>query len=521
GAMDPFEPLLHPAIAAAGFLPKQQPYDFRATTIQATFNPAQLLEAIELDPDGPDGPLRAAPGNWWRARLAVLDVQVQRQRVDDAGRPVGEPLLTAPAPGRVSLRDAVASVSDSGGLDALVQQALDKSKGILQPAFYNIIAGGPWRLPSEAMELAADRKKVQQLLRRLQSVEQELASLVQAAAQPGGGIGGGGGGGAQRPSRESNAKQREQERQKQAEEAKRKRIEALRAQRNDIVAQLKELGYDEEGQPLASQTLAALQAPPPDIVDPTEFTFWAFDVFLEPGARYRYRVRLTLANPLYGREKALAESARSFAASPVVHTQWSPWTEPVDVDRDAYLFVTRAASAGTIGGEASATVELYRFFYGGWRQVSRRVAAGDAVSAVVDLQEVAAGELPRFDVALVSDGVPEVRARTPITAPLTFDLQGAFVLQVAPAPTTGRASEQALEVVLRTPGTTDVEAHDPRAASRSALRRRLQEAAEQARAAVVLEPGSTPTERSRRDAATESKPDGAAPSSGGSGGLGG
>lgn len=488
GAMDPFEPALHADIAAAKVLPSQQPYDFRAVTIQAAFDAGALLDATRADPDGPEGPLERAPENWWRSRLAVVDIEVQRQRVDAADSPLDEPVLVPPPPGRPTLRDRISPGMAPEALDAVVARARQSAKPLLNPSFYSLIAGGPWRLPAVANEFDAKQSRVQQLVQQRRAIIDQIQELQRASWQPVGGGGGNRGGGQQRPSA-SDERDRAREREAAAAQARKQRLEQLQSQLAEVESRLADLGFSPEGAPLADPTAVALAAPAPTLTDPAPFAFWTFDPFARPGQRYTYRVRLLLANPLYGRDASLADEAKPFAQSPTIPTAWSEWTAPVSVDRESYLFITRA-NEGALGDEASATAELFRYFYGGWRRMTKRVSAGDRLEASAPVASLGASALPVFDVRLDDSGAPTVVGQSPLQSTLLFDQGGAFVSAIVPSPDVVRGRERDFDVIIRVAGQPQLALRSPKEEGADPLRRRLLEGADAAASMAIRVPGA-------------------------------
>jgi|GEM_PF-4900171 len=515
GAMDPFEPALHADLASAHVIPSEQPFDFRAVTVQASFDAARLLEAIHADPDGDAGPLGAAPENWWRSRLAAVDVEVERQRVNAKGEPIEQPMRVPPAPGRLSWREQLVAQMPAGDLDRLVREAQQTAKQVLQPRFYGMIAGGVWRLPAVETELASKLDEARRLTRKRESVLEQIGQLQKSAFQPLGGGGGGKKGG--NPNNKNSAEKRKKEEQARAAENRAKRIDELQTQLSQVEQKLLDLGFDVDGKPMGDQTVAALTGPAPELSEPTSFAFWAFDPFVEPGARYRYRIRLAFANPLYGRDSTIAASSHDFAISPTISSQWSVWTDAVDIDRNSYLFVTRA-SAGNLGQEATATAELFQFFYGGWRQISRRVSQGDALQVSTPLAKLSDDPFPRFDIELGDDGVPHVASTANLAGPLAFDVNGAFVEAITLAPGSAGGRNGVFNVILRTTASPNVEVRRPQAEGALPVHRRLAQAAEATRSARIGIAGATVDKKSlrrpKRDKGASKRTSNRAPSSG-------
>ncbi|MEZ6144365.1 MAG: hypothetical protein R3B91_02810 [Planctomycetaceae bacterium] len=81
------------------------------------------------------------------------------------------------------------------------------------------------------------------------------------------------------------------------------------------------------------------------------FRYLDFDV--EPGATYKYRVRLEVANPNYGRKSSEAAGIAEVVEGQTRKTEWSNITDLVHVPRDAEYFVTKVDQPR--GGTSLAT----------------------------------------------------------------------------------------------------------------------------------------------------------------------
>ncbi len=75
--------------------------------------------------------------------------------------------------------------------------------------------------------------------------------------------------------------------------------------------------------------------------------FRYFDFNVEPGKTYRYRVRLVLTNPNFGRHIAEAGGVPHVIEGETRTTPWSPITEPVTIEEDIKYFVTNVSEQAT------------------------------------------------------------------------------------------------------------------------------------------------------------------------------
>ncbi|MFG0305265.1 MAG: hypothetical protein ACF8Q5_03520 [Phycisphaerales bacterium JB040] len=118
---------------------------------------------------------------------------------------------------------------------------------------------------------------------------------------------------------------------------------------------------------------------------------WTHDIGVRPGSTYRYRVRVGVNNPLYGRGAELDpenDEHQSLARQPLAYTPWTDWSEPVVVGAREYFFVTNARLGGQLGvSNPSATGELYTMHYGYYRRASVTLNPGDPVSTSTRVPE--------------------------------------------------------------------------------------------------------------------------------------
>src|SRR6185295_15883161 len=129
------------------------------------------------------------------------------------------------------------------------------------------------------------------------------------------------------------------------------------AERIKIEGQLAELG----------EKVASSAAPvaAPNLLDNPEVKVWAHDVTVEPGATYKYRVRIAVNNPFYGRN--VKATQQKLTEPSLLWSDWSAPTANVDVDRSDYFFVTSASDRSLASPSPRANAELFVFYYGYWR----------------------------------------------------------------------------------------------------------------------------------------------------------
>lgn len=107
---------------------------------------------------------------------------------------------------------------------------------------------------------------------------------------------------------------------------------------------------------------------------------WAHDLTVEPGKTYRYRLVVSVLNPLFQQERVPDEQREQYydriALGPDEQTlAAAPWTDPVHVAPEYHFFL--------VGGSAeneTAEVEVWRIYDGQWRRGEFTIRPGDRIA---------------------------------------------------------------------------------------------------------------------------------------------
>ena len=94
--------------------------------------------------------------------------------------------------------------------------------------------------------------------------------------------------------------------------------------------------------------------------EPAYYLFRFFDFTVEPGRRYRYRVRLLLRNPNYEVNARFLRDEK-FGVGKGIETEPTPWTDVVTVPRDDRLLALSVKPSFRAAGEPSAKFMLVKF----------------------------------------------------------------------------------------------------------------------------------------------------------------
>lgn len=458
--VDPYFVREHPQVAR--FVPAQQPYDTPGVSIEAAVPVEPLLAALREAPEG----RRPIPRGWWSAGIEILDVQAQRQRLQPDGswgppEPVGRPSWMPTVQSR--LRDqGPAQPGQSAGaptheitpatLTEMVSLSRTEPWLTGQPAYLRTIAGLPWVPPSRVSERndrILAREEAERLRQEIAGIEERIADLQGRGGGPGrqgtpptnprnvnpppGGPAGNtpGGGGRQTTQRDQPSRVE-------------RSIERLQAEITELETELAALDLGEDDQagrrgtggqstfnPITPRGIDPVPSPagmrPSDpgpggfggrsiastgrgegLLTQDEARVWTHDLEVTPGAEYRYRVRIGVNNPLFGRAKLLGSEDPELLAEaeePLAYSPWSAWSEPIEVDRRSYYFVTGATDRGQIGRTtASATIELYQMYYGYYRRATESVEPGDPLEADFPVPDgLYTFDLDRIDPAAVAE----------------------------------------------------------------------------------------------------------------------
>lgn len=451
GTVDPWVPFTSKDVA--GFFEQRgqsQPLDLRSVSVQAAISARMLVDGLSRPAETG---VTAMPAAWWQGRLEVLDVELRRQARNSDGS-WGEEHTVPPVPGVFSLRSVLHSPSTRpADLSAILSDEKSRRESIRRAPYWATISGEPWTPPCRAAESSKRTPAdVTRKARELRSKNDELTRIREQLERPTRGPGSpggpsrpptppGGGPGGKPPGGQADAASTQKTHwprisrdyiaqsggglppggppppQGDDRAAKRKldlekRRDALIAEVDKLRADLKQQGYDENGRPLVAEPAEAFAEPLNSLTDATTdtVTLWAHDVTAEPGKTYRYRIVPWFTNPMFGNVAGLDDSQKPLAERAAVAGTPSEWTAPVAISPSIRYVISSAREAGTVGeagtallqSEASASGEMYEFYYGFWRRGSLELAPGDRLGSRIDLPE-----LFIYELTATSPGQPE------------------------------------------------------------------------------------------------------------------
>ncbi len=420
--IDPRERISTPELAS--LLPAVQPFDKAAVTLESVFDGTGLRRQLESDPDGESGPMASIPLGWWRDGTAessgmvqIVGVQVERETLRRAdGTTPDTPVITTLGviPGRVDgLKSWNETVKSLGDVPPMIEEYRRLEEEILRPAYLSTIAGPAWKPASElaaassggggdgkSRRVADARRRLAELDERIAEIEQRIASAPTTdprrdEGRPGeGGRGGGGGGGGGKGGGGGGGNvappppRREEPQANKA--ALERQLTARVEERKRLVKTLEDLGETVDDS--AADIRVAATKP---LLDNEAVRLFSHDLTVEPGAQYRYRMRVVVNNPLYGRN--LQDSQRTMADRSLIEGDWSAWSSPVDVDPDEFFFVTSAEPRNEINRSPKAAAEMYVFYYGYYRVASVSLEPGDMLTGTARLPELKMADMKKLE----------------------------------------------------------------------------------------------------------------------------
>ncbi|MGD1915038.1 MAG: hypothetical protein ACFCBV_02455 [Phycisphaerales bacterium] len=402
----------------AAIVGPSQPFDIVTVTIETTYDGTALEEAFRT---AGEGELRSLPFNWVNG-VEALGLQLERQEQLSDGS-WGNTTIIEGLPGTPSLtqvlrQDAADGVLGRDQLASDARLAFEEAPDFRRPLPVRTIAGPEWQPPTVMKaELASfggvDGQGQAQRLFNQRSSQLALRANVERRGNESRGDQGdrGGRGRPERPGRGGRDDDDDEPLDRRAQAIERQLAEIDR-QLERIDAQMIELGYDPEtGLPVETSgfTDDTVDA---RLLEETEARLWAHDLTAKPGATYRYRTRLAINNPMFGREAVLIEAQRPMAADPVLLSEPSAWSEPLVVAPTTAFFLASASDGrgGALGpSEPTASVEVFTFYYGYYRRATLTLRPGDIVVADADLPDDL--RLPVLADASETDASPGAGAR--------------------------------------------------------------------------------------------------------------
>jgi hypothetical protein len=108
-------------------------------------------------------------------------------------------------------------------------------------------------------------------------------------------------------------------------------------------------------------------------------TFWSHDDTVEPGKKYRYRIRLGVFNPVAGtgQVKPVDQSRQNKV---ILWSKYSGVTDPIEIPKRLYFFPLR----GEASENKAVTVKIFKYKMGYWYGWQGAVRQGEIIGKEVD-----------------------------------------------------------------------------------------------------------------------------------------
>lgn len=380
------------AEAFSALVPDQEPRDFRYVTVVGVFD----LEAWrrKLRSSGADG---AIPERWWRNMLDLTDVLLERQTYDPETGQWGQTVVIPALPGQLSLRDVPSDWSSKEQAQQVVRRVKNSQDQIARPPFVPMTEAAKWDPPDlEAIvegslgvsgavrRLSEEIDQLTEQLSRLEILAQNSAPgadmfrVTQGSAPDAAGrstapaseptvpearaFSGDSGGGGDSPSRGELLAQIGRVKQQLAEKT---------GARDQLLARI------DAASAAAPPNSASNTARPYPAAAEDQIAFWAHDITVRPGVTYRYRVRVSVLNPLFQQEQLVEEQRRAYAGKLSLESTPSDWTPPVEIEPDHYFFLV-----GGTPRQQEATLEVWHVYNGRPRSETVQLHPGDPIQVV-------------------------------------------------------------------------------------------------------------------------------------------
>ncbi len=358
------------------------PHDTMWVQVAGTVDIAAIIDSYSQN-----GELSGIPSQWYDGGIDIFDVHIERQRLS-SGEWIEEQIV-ATLPGRLTYREDL----ESGDVSTIERDSIvsklrkgEQSK-IIHPDFYDLkgFKSGDLDNPSawgEDVELEVTPMQLleQKLAKANERIAREEASIEKinqdirdaGSDSGGGGIGGGGRGGGGDGGRGGSGSSND----RLIESLKRKLVKA--EQRLQVrIEEKKEI--ESEIEKLKSESGLADEA----ILD-GEVWVWGHDMNIVPGATYRYRMNVQLANPFFGHKPSLYPRQHSLADTVVMASQQSSWSDAVEVQESKQWYVQDAEAItelnpNDLSNHGYIRIEEFAFSDGAWSKVLKKVLVGQVV----------------------------------------------------------------------------------------------------------------------------------------------
>ncbi len=370
------------------------------TTPAAEVDMASIRAELERAEAAANPPREKLPMHWWQQRdrsIWILDVIFDREELQKDGS-WSNAVVVETLPGIATFRSE--SPRSAGAIAAIFAKNPEMRKRLLQPPSPPLTRGTATdplageAAASETKEVRAARKRLEEAQKKLDQVTADLEAAggeyTDPAAgapkgkgkgkgkggegsDPGAGSGGSGpksGGGGFGPGKgpgggtDANSPEGIKKRKK------------LMAARDEARQEVKRL--QDQVASATKPAAGAAEAPKAGDVASDRIVVWTHDFQVRPGATYRYRCRLQIANPFLGRKSELQDSQKNLDRDAGILTQPSEWAA-VRIRNPHEFFALEGVQGDYASDLGRARFELFSLDKGTWCRGKELTAVGERV----------------------------------------------------------------------------------------------------------------------------------------------
>lgn len=419
---------------------EKRPADFTYVSVSANFSFADLMERYRAT-DVP-GEQRIEEG-LWRERLAITSVQLLREELDPITGEWGNATTINPLPGQFAIVpefQPTLTFEESQDLEARIRS----SQPDIRRSAFPPIQNGPWTPPDIANRVYTSEELQQrdELQRKITQLERQLDRLTgnderdrdqgrdgrgSRRGDNNDGIEYGDFEAPRGSSRDRRGSRGDREDDNETDRRADRNAERVTNLENELATTQRELnellGIDEEelgrsafdgprgpssgsfdrsgdsefnqGFDPSNLGNGSFRGPTAGRTDavPEEIKVWAHDLKAKPGKTYRYKVLVSVMNPLYRiprlNPKQLAENRNRISLGPsqeeIDAAEWSP-SATVELDPAHYYFVTSGSKE-----QKRAEIEVWTVYNGIWRKSEFTEYPGNEVGGSAEIPGVDTG----------------------------------------------------------------------------------------------------------------------------------
>jgi len=328
----------------------RRPRDFRYVSVCGEYDLDEWIDRLE--PPSDDSSLSQMPEIWWKSMLGVTAVYLQREELDAATDQWINRQIIAPIPSQEAYLPNLDREWGTIPANAVIAQIRTQQDVIARPPFIPLSSAIRWQGCNQVTLLNAEGQlQLQRLRERIDRLKERI---------------------------ERQEKLLENQKDDDRAESIQRRLDDLVQDLEEAVAERNTIyGIQVDSEPDQSEVSRSL-AEKDNVAKPLlhQFQVWAHDLSVLPGKTYRYRVIVSILNPLFHRPRMESEQKQQnyhrLALGPdPEELRASPWSNPVTLDPEYYFFFTSTPQ--------NPSIEVWRIYNGVWRSAPFSEQQGDPI----------------------------------------------------------------------------------------------------------------------------------------------